>query len=316
MQAILLALGPRDRETLVWTNTPPALRPVLDRPLVHHVMERLVGCGTTDVLVVTEAAEGWAADALGDGRRWGCVITYTAVSGEPAAIGAVRQAALASEQPLIALASADRLPLCEGHGPSAQEMIAVDVDDAQMPGWAGWAVLPPACLAEVARATSLESFGKELVAAGNACTWIRPEGWLDARRAEALLGSNRHALDVRQRGLLATGREIDPGIWTGRNVRLGPGVRLIAPVFIGENTSIGARCTIGPDVTIGSSCLIDTDSSIERSMVTAGSYVGEGLTVVESIVDGSTLVNVRLGTSVHIDDPLLLAGTRPPRPPR
>jgi NDP-sugar pyrophosphorylase family protein len=312
MQAILLALGHRTSEPFEWTDTPPALRPVLDRPLVHHVVEALVDRGVTRLLAVTDGDAGWLANALGDGARWGCQVTHVTVEDEARAVSALRDAALASSDPLVAVAAADRLPLRGAVGSTAGELIVVDGDrGGNPPAWGEFAVLPPQDLAGAARVSSVASLGDELVALGVArgiC--VASEAWLDARSASELLGSNRRALDSRQRGLLSSGREVEPGVWVGRNVRLGPGARLVAPVFIGENSSIGAGCTVGPHASVGSSCLIDANAVLSRAMVTAGTYVGEGLDVLDTIVDGPVLVNVRLGASVRIDDGLLLAGAR------
>ena len=311
MKAVLLALNPRTPEPLEWTDTPPALRPVLDRSLVHHVIERLVDCGITNLVVVTEAQHDWPQATIGDGRRWGCSVTYVHSDGERGVVEAVRAAASESADALVALAAADRLPLCDKDPSAGCELVVVDrIDDGEMTRWGGWAMLPAACISEAAAGSSLSSLGDALVAIGEArgrC--VTSDRWLDARGAGALLDSNRRALDSHQRGLLSIGREVEPGIWVGRNVRLGPGVSLVAPVFIGENTSIGARSTVGPHAAIGSACLVDADASVERSVVTAGTYVGEGLNVADAIVDGPTLVNVRLGASVRIDDGWLLAGT-------
>lgn len=310
MQAVLLALSSQTREAFEWTDTPPALRPVLDRPFVHHVVERLVDQGITDMIVVTERDHGWVGPVLGDGRRWGCTVTHVAVAGEAAVVGAVRQVALASVDPFIVVAATDRLPRLTDEALGTRDLVVVNRVDAATPTWDGWAALPPACLAEAAWGWSLQSFGDALVVVGEARgACVAAESWLDVRSATALLASNHRALEQNQAGMLASGRQVEPGIWVGRNVRLGPRVRLVAPAFIGDNTHVGAGSTVGPCVAIGSACLIDADALLERSMVTAGTYVGEGLNVVDAIVDGPTLVNVRLGASVRVDDGLLLAGT-------
>jgi hypothetical protein len=238
------------------------------------------------------------------------------VGDEAGAVSALRDAALASTDPLLAVAAAGRLPLRGAAGSAAGELVVVDgARGGNSPVWSQWAVLPPRDLASAAQVSSTASLGDGLVALGTArgiC--VASEDWLDARSASDLLASNRRALDARQRGMLSSGREVEPGIWVGRNVRLGPGARLVAPAFIGENSSIGAGCTVGPHASVGSSCLVDANAVLARAMVTAGTYVGEGLDVLDAIVDGPVLVNVRLGASVRIDDGLLLAGA--PRPPQ
>ena len=312
MQAILLALRPRTSESLEWTDTHPALRPVLDRPFVHHVMEWLVDRGVTDVTAVSDGEPARLTDAIGDGSRWGCRVVHVAVEDEASAVTAVRQTAEASTDPLVAVAAADCLPLRGGDALADRELVVVESSRGDgPPAWSRWAVVPPQDLARAARVPSVAMLGDALVAmAGDRGACTPSEGWLDARCASDLLASNQRALESRQQGLLPSGREIEPGIWVGRNVRLGSGVRLVAPAFIGENTSVSAGCTVGPHASIGSSCLIDANAVLTRSMVTAGTYVGEGLDVLDAIVDGNVLVNVRLGASVRVDDGLLLAGGR------
>lgn len=52
------------------------------------------------------------------------------------------------------------------------------------------------------------------------------------------------------------GREIQPGVFVGENVKISSGVLFVPPVLIGHNVKIGHQAVIGPYAVIGDDCQI------------------------------------------------------------
>ena len=78
MRAMILAAGLGTRMRPLTLTTPKPLLPVAGKPLIEYHIERLVCAGMTE-LVINHAWLGAQIEAvLGDGRRYGAQITYSA----------------------------------------------------------------------------------------------------------------------------------------------------------------------------------------------------------------------------------------------
>jgi lipopolysaccharide/colanic/teichoic acid biosynthesis glycosyltransferase len=132
----------------------------------------------------------------------------------------------------------------------------------------------------------------------------------DARTSGDVLrvGGTQLRLEPSQRfaGLVVGGREIEAGVWLGRNVVLHSTARVYPPVYIGENCTIGPGVTLGPNAVVGSDCMLDEKCIVSNSIIFPGSYVGEGVEVVDSLVDKNRLVIARLGHEVVIREDFIL----------
>lgn len=77
MKALIFAAGLGERMRPLTDHTPKPLLHVGGRPLIAWHLEKLAGCGVTDVVVNTS----WLADqfsrTLGDGSAWGVRIRYS-----------------------------------------------------------------------------------------------------------------------------------------------------------------------------------------------------------------------------------------------
>ena len=112
---------------------------------------------------------------------------------------------------------------------------------------------------------------------------------------------------------MISGTERQPGIWVSRNVVIHPTAELVGPLYIGPNCRLHRGVKAGPNAVISGDCIVDTNTTIEHSLVTGGSYIGEGLELNRVVVDHNLLVNVRLSTSVDILENFLLGSLEQPR---
>jgi NDP-sugar pyrophosphorylase family protein len=311
-----------------------ALLPLGDRPMLQHIVESLVAQGINSIELIVGHAPEHVESLLGNGDRWGCRFRYH-LEGQPdrpyrslRIIAETRTEPWvlvhAGQYPCIELpttplnepvlyygspiAPTPELPLSSTNGSHGPDHLTGD--------WRGTAVFPPGAVSEAfANQTSDELYGYlGHLATSSGVSVVHASQWLDVSSPEALLESQTRLLDGRLNGLLISGTERQPGVWISRNVVIHPSVELIPPLYIGPNSRLNRGVKLGPNAVIGGECIVDTNTTIEHSLVTAGSYIGEGLELNRTIVDRNLLINVRLGTSVDVLESFLLGGLKQRRP--
>lgn len=98
------------------------------------------------------------------------------------------------------------------------------------------------------------------------------------------------------------GTEIKPGIWVCGGAQIEHSARLVAPAFIGENVQISDECLITRGSNVERNSHVDFGTAVEDSSILPNSYVGIGLDLAHSIVDGSNLLNLRYKVNLEITD--------------
>ena len=106
------------------------------------------------------------------------------------------------------------------------------------------------------------------------------------------------------------GTEIRPGIWLGHGAEVERTARLVAPVYIGRASKIADQCLITRGSNVESNAKVDYGTVIEDSTVLSNTYVGIGLDLSHSIVDGDNLLHLQHGVSLKISDPVVLRPIR------
>ena len=102
------------------------------------------------------------------------------------------------------------------------------------------------------------------------------------------------------------GLEIKPGIWIGHGAQVERTARLVAPTFIGANSKISDQCLITRASSVESNSHIDYGTVIEDTTVLSNTYVGIGLDLSHSIVEGGHLLNLQHGVMLRMSDPVVL----------
>lgn len=109
------------------------------------------------------------------------------------------------------------------------------------------------------------------------------------------------------------GFELRPGIWMGPGAQVERTARLVAPIFVGRNSKIADQCLITRGSNVESNSQVDYGTVIEDSTVLSNTYVGIGLDLSHSIVDGDNLLNLQHGVMLKIADPVVLRPMRDSR---
>jgi NDP-sugar pyrophosphorylase family protein len=131
-----------------------------------------------------------------------------------------------------------------------------------------------------------------------------------------------HAQDFRQLvtdaflarcGLRPNGEQLRPGVWVDQGVQVGRGARIVGPAYLGARCTIGERAVITRCSNIECDSYIDYGTVVENSSVLPNTYVGMGLDVRRSVVQGNRLLNLERGVLVEVSDPRLLCAKTPVR---
>lgn len=294
--AILFAAGEAadvDRPSL---GRPAVLLPLLGKPLLQRAIEKLVGHGCRQVLVVVGDDAGDLRAFLGDGTRWGCRIGYHYLDPERRVRPLIRplgvrggshywlaDARCVPDEPLPAdlPASAAGHPLCFAAGPTRP--------------WTGWGLFAGWWLLALDRLPDCLALAGIIPGDANLFPVIVAQP-LSAATPGRLLASARQLL----------GADRQARVVVGRGCRIDPGARLVAPLFIGRRVRIRAGAVVGPNVAIEDGALIGREARIVDSLVMPDTAVGERLSLERSVVCGTILANVALDSVSEVRDPLLL----------
>jgi len=111
-------------------------------------------------------------------------------------------------------------------------------------------------------------------------------------------------------GLRPQGTEIRPGIWMDDSAQVHRDARIVAPAFIGRGARVGEQCLITRSSNIESNCQVDYGTVVEDSSILSNSYVGIGLDLSHSIVDGNNLLNLERNVTLEIADPCVIRPNR------
>lgn len=310
MRAIIFATGESAELAPLSDRVPVPLLPLVDRPLLQHIIEALATRNVRDIDVVLSHLPDSVEQFLGDGERWGCRFTFHLARDSRRPYRFLRVLNLGDEP--VLLGHADRLvelpaELLAVNRPQLLTWNDEESGSTESPRWTGWAVLPPDVLKRVAGDPTEDELAAhlfDLMSGPNSCLQVRRP--IPIRAFSSYFEVQEAVLDKKAPTFISQGRETDSGVWLGRNVSVHPTARIQPPVFIGANSVVGPEVVLGPYAVVGRDCMLDAHSRVTRSVVFPGSYVGEGLELVDVFVDRNVLVNPRLETALTFPDPLLL----------
>jgi NDP-sugar pyrophosphorylase family protein len=306
-----------------------SLLPLGDRPMLQHIVESLVSQGITSIELIVGHAPEQVEALLGNGDRWGCSFRYHLEVQPERPYRSLRIITQTKTEPWV-LVHAEHYPCLElPSGPVSKAVLFYGTLNGRSNGssngsnnghgptptacvWRGTAVFPAGNWSDVFANQTPEELRRHLqqLASSDEATVVSTADWIDASTPGGLLETQTRLLDRRLDGLLISGTERHPGIWISRNVVIHPSVELIAPLYIGPNSRINRGVKLGPNAVISGECIVDTNTTIEHSLVIAGSYIGEGLELNKAVVDRNLLINVQLDTSVDILESFLLGGLK------
>ena len=312
MKAVVMAGGEGSRLRPLTLHRPKPMVPLVDRPVIGHVIELLKRHNITDIIITVQYMANVIQDHFGDGSAFGVNITYSLEDRPLGTAGSVKQAEALLTEPFMVLSGdavtdIDLSAVIARHrsGPGIATMTLTRVpnpleygvaicDDfgyvtelVEKPSWGdvfsdtvntGIYIFEPDVLGYIA-SDQVVDWAKDVFprirADQHGIKGCVVEGyWTDVGTIEEYVRATRDYLEGRV-DLPRVGHCIRGDVWADGEVEIAPDAVLQGDIYLGLGAKIksGAHI-IGPTV-IRDYSIIDSGAVIDRSIIWRNSYVGE-----------------------------------------
>ena len=312
MRAVVMAGGEGSRLRPMTANLPKPLLPVVNRPIMEHVLRLLKRHGFTETVVTVQYLAAHIRAYFDTGDELGLSLSYATERTPLGTAGSVRNAgdALRSDPFLVisgdALTDFDLTALVAYHRkkgalvtaalkrvPDPQEFGIVITDEdgrivrlREKPTWGqvfsdtvntGIYVMEPEVLDAVAPGEvvdwSADVFPKLLAAGAPLYGWVAGGYWEDVGTSSSYL---RVQADVLNRAVDVDidGFELSRGVWVAEGAEVDPDAALVGPLHIGSYAKVEAGATIREYSVIGSNVVVKGGALLHRAVVHDNAYVG------------------------------------------
>ena len=312
MKAVVMAGGEGSRLRPLTIQRPKPMVPIVNKPVMEHVLDLLKKYGITDVVVTVQYLASVIQNHFGDGGAFGLNITYSVEETPLGTAGSVKNAEAQLQEPFLVI-SADAMTdfdlgaILDFHlrkqaaatltlyrVPNPLEYGVIILDDEgrirqflEKPSWGevfsdtvntGIYVLNPKVFEYIEPGKPVD-FSQDVFPAmlrkGDALFGYVASGyWCDVGSIAEYMRANADLLSNKIQ-VPQIGKHIGGGIWTEGEVEIAPDAQLYGPVFLGQGCKIkGGVIVHGPSV-IREYAVVDSHAHVDRSIVWRNSYLGE-----------------------------------------
>ncbi|MCW2900648.1 MAG: D-alpha-D-mannose-phosphate guanylyltransferase [Streptosporangiaceae bacterium] len=312
MKAVVMAGGEGTRLRPMTANQPKPLLPVVNKPIMEHVLRLLKRHGFTETVVTVQFLAALVRNYFGDGEEIGMALSYATEEMPLGTAGSVKNAqdALRDERFLVisgdALTDIDLTDLVRFHKengalvtiglkrvPNPLEFGIIIIDDEgriqrflEKPTWGqvfsdtantGIYVMEPEVLDHVAAGEPVDWSGDvfpKLLAEGAPLYGYVADGyWEDVGTHESYLKAQADMLSGKM-DIELDGFEVSPGIWVGEGAEVDPEAVLMGPVYIGDYAKVEAGAELREFTVLGSNVVIKEGAFLHRAVVHDNVFVG------------------------------------------
>ena len=305
-QAVLFAIKPTPPPLgSITDHTPAYLQPLAGRSMADRIAGRLGDLGVTEVTILIAGNADAAASFFDDGTRWGIHIRLVDVSTSEQAVERLKS--LQMESPFL-LGDLYCFPVIENQ--LLKKLAADGTTVLTNPDHSstGWAVLAPDALA-ACKATTPELLMVEFGRTKN--SYVTHDPILSCLSAKDILSSIKGLLSNQVKHQMVSGASGEPGLWIGAGSIIHPTVKIISPVWIGENCRLERGVQLGPNATISDNCVLGEESIIKNTCVLPGTCIGNELELDGTVADRNYLAYADANLTVAIPDSFLIAPNKP-----
>lgn len=285
----------------------PALLWFANCTVLQYTIEDLASAGVTDILLVVSDDATEIENSFSDGAMWGVKIRYLLSRGEePVPRIMARVGSLLHTPYLIARGDVMRLT-------SSKCFLALSEN-----------VTGPLVNAVAGSLTTGLALVRNKEADLQDLSWPLPQAKHSTKSGQVRYRENDYvALDSlrsfydgalamtagRPVGEIERGLEMTPGLRVEKLSRVSEKNHSKGKVLVGSNTWLHKSARVAGPCIIGNDCYIDRGAIISNSIVMPGTYVGEQLSISNSIVSGDLLIQIDKGVQLKVTDDQLLSKT-------
>jgi mannose-1-phosphate guanylyltransferase / phosphomannomutase len=341
-----MAGGEGTRLRPMTANQPKPMLPVVNKPIMEHVLRLLKRHGFTETVVTVQFLASLVRNYFGDGEDVGMSLTYATEETPLGTAGSVKNAedGLRSGPFLVisgdALTDIDLSAMVQYHkkqgalvtvglarvpNPLEFGIIIVGEDGRiqrflEKPTWGqvfsdtvntGIYVMEPEVLAEVPAGEtadwSADIFPQLLKTGAPLYGWITDGYWEDVGSHESYFQAQADALSGKV-DVKIDGFEVSPGVWVSEDAEVDPEAVLTGPLCIGDYAKIEAGAQLREFTTVGSNVVVKEGAFLHRAVVHNNVYVGQGTTLRGCVVGKNTDVmgSVRIEEGAVVGDECLI----------
>jgi mannose-1-phosphate guanylyltransferase / phosphomannomutase len=321
-----MAGGEGTRLRPMTASQPKPMLPVVNRPIMEHVLRLLRKHGLTETVVTVQFLASMVRNYFGDGEDFGMSLQYATEEIPLGTAGSVKNAedALRDEPFLVisgdALTDIDLSDLIRYHKdnqalvtvalarvPDPLEFGIVIVDDdgriqrfLEKPTWGqvfsdtvntGIYVMQPEVLAKVPAGEvvdwSADVFPELLEAGAPLYGWIADGYWEDIGSHESYLKAQADVLSGKV-NVEIDGFEVSPGVWIAEGAEVDPEAILHGPLCVGDYAKIEAGAQLREYTVVGTNVIVKEGAFLHRAVVHNNVYVGRGVTLRGCVVGKNT----------------------------
>ena len=343
MKAMILAAGVGSRLDPLTRSIPKPMVPVVNRPVIEHIVLDLKKHGFTEIMVNLHYLGDVIQNGLGDGSRLGVQISYAQEDKLWGDAGSVKrsQAFFGDETFLVVggddISDIDLSGLMRLHQDkkAASTIATTVVEDPSQFG-----IVVTDADGRITRFLEKPKGGDVFSNTANTGVYVFEPDVFDLIPPETFWGFGNNVFP----SLLASGRPLygfattsywkdvgnlqvyrqtnfdalaglvhldiplreESGVWWGENIQMDPTAEIGSPIAIGNDVTVGAGAKILENTVIGDGCVIEANVTLKDTILWAGARISEG-THLERCVVGT---NAQVQSSVAIFDANIVDPTR------
>ena len=307
-----MAGGEGTRLRPMTANQPKPLLPVVNRPIMEHVLRLLKRHGFDETVVTVQFLASLVRTYFGDGEELGMHLSYATEEAPLGTAGSVRNAHTALRDDAFLVISGDALTdidlgalvrahrdagalvtACLTRVPDPLEFgIVIQTDDGRIerflekPTWGqvfsdtvntGIYVMEPEVFDHVEPGRPVDWSGDvfpALLARGAPLYGHVAEGyWEDVGSLDSYVRAQGDVLHGRV-DVAIDGFEVAPGIWVGEGAEVDPDASLLGPLCIGKYAKVEAGASLRPLTVLGDNVVVKGGAVLERAVVHDNVFVG------------------------------------------
>jgi len=325
VKAVIMAGGEGTRLRPLTSNQPKPLMPLVNRPMMEHIVRLLKDHGFDDIVVTLAFLPQTIRTYFGDGSEFGVRMVYATEETPLGTAGSVRNARDELDEPFLVI-SGDVLTDID-----LSELVQVHRDKSSMATLALKAMENPLEFGiviaredgSIERFLEKPTWGQVFSDTVNTGIYVCnpevfdyiPEGeqvdfssdvfprlledgkplfghvaegyWEDVGTLEAYLRAHRDVLDGKV-SLDVPGFRIAEGVWLGEGTEVDPAARVVGPAIIGDYCRVEAGAQLREYSVLGTNVMVRSDAFIERSVVHDNAYLSHAVRLRGSVIGRST----------------------------
>lgn len=331
MKALLLAGGKGTRLRPLTDRLPKPMVPIMGKPLIERVINKLKEAGVTEVVLSTCYKSHYIKNYLDNGSKLGIKIDYVSEDIPLGTGGAIKNSEKFFDDTFIVLNSdivddisyrdlvkfhkkkkaSVSIAMTKVKDPSQYGVIEFDSDNyidafKEKPKqgetnskWinAGVYVFEPEVFKEIPkdRVVSVERdiYPLLLEKGYRMAAYKYNDYWIDVGTLKKYIQAHVDILHSSCNKYRKANNisDIKNIIFKSKNVKIYPDAKIIGPVFIGNNSIIGSNVQIGPYTVIGNNCHIDQMSNISRSILWDRININGDVNITNSVISSDCTID-------------------------